>query len=514
MSIRPDQNRRPITEVLADGLAKQTGATIDPKDAKPGEVYELTCYESRWVGSRNNPGNLRPWQFVNPNAAGGLYAYDADVSDLVRLVPARPVTRDDLPSVAEAQGALMKRGVFLDPEESGEALDAVVDHLNANGGVPAVSGKSRCEDAAQSAAEVDRLTRERDSWEWTAKVSVGEINELREERDEARAEVERLTRSRDKWKAHAERIEDERNKWQQSTFDTEAMVESAREESRAEIDRLKSAWRKDFEAANDRAEKADSARVDWMNKWKAVEARAEKAEAEATRFKRELSDSIEVSSKQYDELKTERDEARRALVEKEDEAIRECHRAYRERDALQARLDARPTLDREAVRAAHKKWLYEPSTGSIEGDNERLIDIMTALAPAAPSWLGDVPDKPETVKESGGIWKIDGCLYSALWSSEEFRRDGYRRIALADAIDAEEAQRTAEQERNDDEQGKRTLKQVAEELAEAIADSDAENGFDSAAGYPQDLAAYLVNLGWTQDNSRASIRAGWTKEDQ
>lgn len=235
----------------------------------------------------------------------------------------------------------------------------------------------------------------------------------------------------------------------------------------------------------------------------------------------------------------------RDLALKADATIEE---AEHDRDELQAKLDDltmtvkelqpsenRPTLDREAVRAAHKKWLDEPSTGSIEGDQERLIDIMTALVPAAeqhptldreavrkvamnwlndaaivgnidedadaitdaimelapavPSWLGDVPDKPEAKRIVGDTWEVDGRRSKVTWSAEEFRRDGYRRIALADAIEAEEAQRSAEDGRVEDQ---------AKALGETI----------SQYGYWCNFAES------TRERYRAAIRAGWTKEDQ
>lgn len=64
----------------------------DPKDCKPGEVYAMKARvsEGEWVGVRNDPRDKNvPWQLVRTDGCRDIYVGDDEVSDLVRLVPAR-----------------------------------------------------------------------------------------------------------------------------------------------------------------------------------------------------------------------------------------------------------------------------------------------------------------------------------------------------------------------------------------------------------------------------------------
>lgn len=135
--------------------------TINPKDANPDEPYEVDLDGERYVAMRNNPRQEHSeWRLLPEPGVQALWAGDGAVKNLVPLVPARPFTRDDLPSTAWLCRDL--------PEESearywtAHTLTKVLEHLNAQGGVPAGAGKSCCGEAALNAAEVDRLTRERD----------------------------------------------------------------------------------------------------------------------------------------------------------------------------------------------------------------------------------------------------------------------------------------------------------------------------------------------------------------
>ena len=137
--------------------------TINPADAKPGEVYEGTVHGAeRTVLVRRNSSDCYPWESLSE------VLDHEDVSDLVRLVPARPVTRDDLPDQYAAYSKIARPDCGdLTPSDLGPLLDAVVEHLNANGGVPApdlLSSAADCvldaEDRAKDAkAEAARWRR-------------------------------------------------------------------------------------------------------------------------------------------------------------------------------------------------------------------------------------------------------------------------------------------------------------------------------------------------------------------
>ena len=166
--------------------------TINPKNAKPDQPYEVDLDGERYVAMRNNPRQEHSeWRLLPEPGVQALWAGDGAVKNLVPLVPARPFTRDDLPSAA-----WLCRGL---PEESearywtSHTLTKVLEHLNSQGGVPAGAGKSCCEEAAQSAAEVDTLTRERDEARDVAARNNAKVAVLARERDELQAKLDDLT---------------------------------------------------------------------------------------------------------------------------------------------------------------------------------------------------------------------------------------------------------------------------------------------------------------------------------
>lgn len=348
--------------------------TINPKNANPDQPYEVDLDGERHVAMRNNPRQEHSeWRLLPEPGVQALWAGDGAVKNLTPLVPARPFTRDDLPSTA-----WLCRGL---PEESearywtAHTLTKVLEHLNANGGIPAVSGKSCCEDAALNAAEVDRLTRERDEWE----------SKYWDMRDDRNAEdVKRLAAE----SARAD-LEDERYELQRKLDDPYS-----------EVNQKAAAW--------DRV------------------------------------DAHPVIGKLSE------------LPEGDSYAERVCKR-----------------LDQLA-------------------DMEATIN---ELAPADPAWLGDVPEKPKVKRIVGDTWEVDGLRSQVTWSAEEFRCDGYRRIALAAAIEAEEA------ERNDD--------QRVEEAAKAIHKSGPHSVSwhelsENLRRMHRSDAERLLNAGWSPPESEAS----------
>lgn len=104
---------------------------IDPSTCPPDQPYMGTVWGKRQAVQRLDPRDtVRPWMAL------GEWARDSDVSDLVPLVEARPITRDDLPSEDEAVNTLVSTpGHFGGGVDA--VLDLVVERLNARGGVPA-----------------------------------------------------------------------------------------------------------------------------------------------------------------------------------------------------------------------------------------------------------------------------------------------------------------------------------------------------------------------------------------
>lgn len=189
--------------------------TINPAECKPGEVYEGTVHGvERTVLIRRDACDSYPWESL------GEVLDHEDVSSLVRLVPAREVTRNDLPD----HGAILDAFVHWNTDPGpviSHALDAVVARLNANGGLPA-----SCEDAAlagrleRQAATISELQGsflrvERDAARWRRAHAIVE-----QERDTAREALDRacLQRNqarteRDRWKAATKRALEHRDEW-------------------------------------------------------------------------------------------------------------------------------------------------------------------------------------------------------------------------------------------------------------------------------------------------------------
>lgn len=136
--------------------------TINPADAKPGEVYEGTAEGERWTLQRLAPGCALPWRgmprdpHLTEYPVEGTWFSDPGVSDLQRLVPASPVTRKDLPSIPHVFGN----------ERNGadKYREAVIEYLNAIGGVAADDARwRRAHEIVER--ERDQARDERDKWE-------------------------------------------------------------------------------------------------------------------------------------------------------------------------------------------------------------------------------------------------------------------------------------------------------------------------------------------------------------
>ena len=237
--------------------------TINPADCDRVTVYAGECrnfQDTEWItfnsGRRRSPDARDGNTWLIDVAHGSFWMRDDQVRDLVRLVPARPITRNDLPGVHWP-------GIHGDGERAGAEmmLDAVVEHLNANGGVPPSPDSTYgipCEDyayvdwpatcAAEKAA-ADRAEADRDRWRRAHEIVEGERDQARRERDE----------------------------WEEKYLDTDEALHQARTER---------------DEAEQRYRDTAKALAEWHGRWVEVErdrdewkARAEAAEAACEGFK-------------------------------------------------------------------------------------------------------------------------------------------------------------------------------------------------------------------------------------
>lgn len=195
--------------------------SINPKDASPHEVYlgeARNFADTNWqpaISLRRRAPDARDgdtWLVDWLNVS--VWMRDDQVRNLVRLVPSRPVTRDDLPRIG---GADVADDPIIDA-----TLDTVLDHLNAHGGVPSPAG--------------GELTREEQST----------VRAMIEQRDEAVQHAEQLARmcneadmKRNKWRERAETAERDYAECQESLIEsdlrwTEAVRECDEWRERAE----------------------------------------------------------------------------------------------------------------------------------------------------------------------------------------------------------------------------------------------------------------------------------------
>lgn len=436
---------------------------IDPKDAKPDQPYEVDLGEERYVAMRNNPRQEHSeWRLLPELGVQALWAGDGAVKNLVPLVPARQVTRDDLPSAANATGW----GVLTADEQHlvHKALDGVVAHLNANGGVPTESrewkyedmphcivdwsgafpsslelsrkqrenlarylngklgrsfphnsthagssGKSCCEDAAQSAAEVDRLTRERD--------------EAREQRTRYREERDEQWRGR--VKAEAERDE------------LQAKLNAA-ERERDEV--------RDLAGRN--------------------------------------TAKVAVLADERDDLQRKLDDLTMTVKEL-------------------APAEQRPTLDREAVRKVVGKHC-----GALGGYYmNMLVNDLMALVPAAegwPEWLGSRPVLRVPVRNVDDNWTFhdgNGCIdgdvseQSCREAIEDRLADAVKWAGILSAIESEQAATADEDQR---------VEEHAKALAAALINNRGTRTWDDLSGASRDVYRAAIRAGWTPPESEAS----------
>lgn len=311
----------------ANVQGKETTMTIYPKDAKPDQPYEVTVRGKRCTAQRVDPdGDDLPWRVMMPPRSLGEWNDDAEVSDLVPLVPARKVTRDDLPSVTQAQDVSIRAGGIIPSVLAvSEILDAVVAHLNANGGIPAENPRKPdyvlnngkcCEEAALNAAEVGRLVRERDT----------------------------LQRCVDAWVARGEKAEAERDEWQAKFNESNSNYEFWNQRCKEAADQ------------RDELQRKLSTRTGEVAYW-----------MDLFRERGEQIESLQEAAEQRPTL--DREAVKRIVV-------RESHGSMTDRmddaltDAIMAldlAAEQRPTLNREAVhdiliRFAHRKYSFERAT--------------------------------------------------------------------------------------------------------------------------------------------------------
>lgn len=96
------------------------------------------------------------------------------------------------------------------------------------------------------------------------------------------------------------------------------------------------------------------------------------------------------------EAHRELDEARRLLVAKEDEAVNECHRAYRERDEWKARAEQAETYRRTVEQQAANAGMSLPVS---RADVEEAV----RSCPAAGAWNGS---RVETEGAIDAVWSL------------------------------------------------------------------------------------------------------------
>lgn len=153
----------------------------DPASVKPGEVWAVEppkWADGTWIGIRYGHGSRAWWLESTTDIQEHEKVSDDDVVLLHRLVPARPVTRDDLPDAVAVAGQMREtdaRGLGF-VSYAGDALDAVVAHLNARGGVPESEHRAELMGAY---GQRDRLRVLRDE-------AVARAEKAEAERDEAR----------------------------------------------------------------------------------------------------------------------------------------------------------------------------------------------------------------------------------------------------------------------------------------------------------------------------------------
>lgn len=169
--------------------------------------------------------------------------------------------------------------------------------------------------------------------------------------------------------------------------------------------------------------------------------RAEKAEAERDELEDKLDELTDEISYWMDLF-----EKRDALVDELQDKLDDPYSEVNQKAAAWDHVEAHPVIgplselpegDSYAKRVCKR-------LDQLEGMESAVTELQPAenrptFAPAVPSWLGDVPDKPEVKRIVGDTWEVDGRRSKVTWSAEEFRRDGYQRIALDDAIESEQA---------------------------------------------------------------------------
>ena len=170
--------------------------SINPKDARPGEYYLATYKGERTVWERQHSAVALKWESFK------YVADDDDLSDLVHLVPSRPVTRNDLPSALRMESV-------CGPLESDDvtwrdALDMVVSHMNADGGIPeGTDWRSMWVQAVRERDEArDALDRAQSDWRTATRTGM-----------EMEDRAEKAERQRDEWQERAENAEFWWSRW-------------------------------------------------------------------------------------------------------------------------------------------------------------------------------------------------------------------------------------------------------------------------------------------------------------
>lgn len=181
----------------------------NPADCDRTTVYTGECRnfaDTEWIrfdsGRRRDASDGNTWLVDVGN--GSFWMADEKVRNLVRLVPARPITRADLPDHDAIRDADNLHGTGMRSTLIEIALDAVVEYLNANGGVHVPMGRAANNMLRETLANVER---DRARWRRAHGIVEQERDQARAERNDARDACRLFQQDVHEWRVRAEAAE-------------------------------------------------------------------------------------------------------------------------------------------------------------------------------------------------------------------------------------------------------------------------------------------------------------------
>lgn len=482
--------------------------TIDPKDAPADQPFKVAVGGRGYTAQRVDPkDDSEQWRLLVPVPSYvSPWKDDEQVSIIAPLVPARNVTRDDLPSMDELWERAKKENPWLPVLPPRLVLDAVVAHLNERGGIPDsfnlsaenlnaggdVQPKSCCEEAQLTAKRADRAELELARRNEELAEAEGEIAELAQKNRTLAAERNTLQRCTDSWRVRAEKAEAERDDWKAG----------AEAESWAHDKTLEEARR--FHVERDEAR---GSRDYWIDLY--------------GELRDELQAKLDDPYSEVNQKAAAWDRVERhpligplsSLPDGDSYAKRVCKRLdeLAEMEAAVTELkpaENRPTLDREAVREVVGKH-----RGALGGYYMNLlVNDLVSLAPAAegwPEWLGPRPVLRVPVRKADGNWTFhDGNVAISGDVREETCRDVIKgRLAEAvtwagvlSAIESEQAATGEEDQR---------VEEVAEQAAGALVETilnffNVEDDDGAARATARAIVREARDAGWTPPESEGA----------